>query len=312
MAASDADVGDREFILVSIHAHEHAHADGQQREHHPQPGGHRFCAHEQQAAGQESDEEQCLEGLAGAALHGDNGTALAGDCHLTRSSPTRARSGGRYACHRRIAVPRPSALKDSVRPALRILLSSYVTNGVAAASGLLLISALVHLLLGAAAAAAATVGVIVVTPPDTPSPRRGKFTHFLPAVLIGTPLFFATGALRHSVPALGALLVGASFVAFLGAAWGKRGLPVSVSVMFAMVFALASPAGADTAQVLQETLAFALGACLYVLWGTAVNMLLNGRYRVLALADALHAVTRLMRAQGLHFTMDRHAQQRTA
>jgi uncharacterized membrane protein YccC len=203
-------------------------------------------------------------------------------------------------------------LLDLLRPARRIVLSSYVANGAVAALGLLLVTVLVHLFLGAEAAAAATVGAIVVTPPDQPAPRRGKFTHFLPAVLIGTPLFLATGVLRQSPLALAVLLVGATFFAFLGAAWGRRGLPVSVSVMFSMVFALAAPAPADFDQALRETLAFALGAWCYILWGTAANSLLNARYRVLALAASLSAIADLMRIQGLHFTMPAEAQRRTA
>ncbi|WP_299797033.1 FUSC family protein [Ramlibacter sp.] len=199
-----------------------------------------------------------------------------------------------------------------LRTTRRIALSSYVANGMVAALGLLLVTALVHLLLGAAAGAAAGVGAIVVTPPDQPAPKRGKFTHFLPAVLIGTPLFFATGVLRQSGPALALLLVGATFCAFLGAAWGRRGLPVSVSVMFSMVFALAAPRPGDIDQALRETLAFALGAWIYILWGTTANSLLNPRYRVLAVADSLWAIAALMRTQGLHFTMEPEAQRRTA
>ncbi len=201
---------------------------------------------------------------------------------------------------------------DLLRAARRIALSSYVANGMIAALGLLVVTAAVHLFLGAAAGAAAGVGAIVVTPPDQPAPRRGKFTHFLPAVLIGTPLFFATGMLRQSAPALALLLASATFFAFLGAAWGRRGLPVSVSVMFAMVFALAAPQPVDIDQAVRETLAFALGAWIYILWGTTANSLLNPRYRVLALADSLWAIAALMRTQGLHFTMEPQAQQRTA
>jgi uncharacterized membrane protein YccC len=203
-------------------------------------------------------------------------------------------------------------LFDKLRRARRILLSSYVANGAVAALGLLLVTVVVHLFLGPEAAAAATVGAIVVTPPDQPAPRRGKFTHFLPAVLIGTPLFMVTGLLRESPIALSALLGGATFFAFLGAAWGRRGLPVSVSVMFAMVFSLAAPAPGDFDTALRETLAFALGAWCYILWGTLLNSLLNSRYRVLALADSLSAVSALMRTQGLHFTMPPDAQRRTA
>jgi uncharacterized membrane protein YccC len=204
-------------------------------------------------------------------------------------------------------------MKEKLRAAWRIALSSYVANGTVAATGLLVISALAHLLLrDPAAAAAAGIGVIVVIPPDQPAPRRGKFTHLLPAALLGTPLFYITGLVRHSPLELSALLVSATFLAFLGAAWGKRGLPVSVSVMFAMIFALASPPTAGREQLLHQTLAFALGGFLYVLWGTGLNVVLNGRYRVLAVVDSLHATANLMRTQGLQFTMPQAALERTA
>jgi uncharacterized membrane protein YccC len=203
-------------------------------------------------------------------------------------------------------------LKAYLRAALHVLLSSYVANGLVAGVGLLVISTLVQLGFGAAAGAAATVGVIVVTPPDQPSPRRGKFVHLLPAAVVGVPLYCATLLLRNSPLGLPALLVGASFAAFLGGAWGKRGLPISISAMFSMIFALATPAPADTRAALQETFHYALGAGLYLLWGTAANALLNRRYRVLMVVESLSAVAALMRTQGLHFTMPLEAQKRTA
>jgi uncharacterized membrane protein YccC len=196
--------------------------------------------------------------------------------------------------------------------ARRIALSSYVANGLVAALGLLVISALVQVLLGPAASAAAAVGVIVATPADQPAPRHGKFTQLLPTLLIGAPLFLATSLLRHDVLGLGVLLVVTTFLAFLGAAWGKRGLPVSFSVMFAMIFALAAPVPATLHGALAEVEAFALGGALYVVWGTLANSLLNSRYRVLTLSDSLRSVATLMRTQGLHFTMPVEAQQRTA
>jgi uncharacterized membrane protein YccC len=184
---------------------------------------------------------------------------------------------------------------------LRVALGSNVTNGLAAAVGLMLISALVQLFLGPFAAAAATVGVIVVVPPDQPAPRRGKFFQLLPAAVIGPPLFFAIQVLHSDPLALSALLVAATFVAFLGAAWGKRGLPISISVMFAMIFSMAVPprAAPDV-----TTLWFALGGFTYVLYATAANAWLNARYRVLMLADALWTVARLMRTQARQFTAE--------
>jgi uncharacterized membrane protein YccC len=194
-------------------------------------------------------------------------------------------------------------LKETLRQALRVALSSYATNGLVTALGLLVISALVHVLLGPAASAAATVGVIVVTPPDRPAPRRGKFSQLLPAVVLGVPLFLGVQALHHAPLPLWLLLVGSTFLAFLGAAWGKRGLPISIAVMLAMVFAFAAPPPASFDDALQQTLYFVIGAGLYLLWGPLANSLLNSRYRVLTLVDSLFAVASLMRTQALAFTL---------
>jgi len=190
-------------------------------------------------------------------------------------------------------------LNDSVRPALRVLLSSHVANGVAAGLGLLLVSALAHLLFGPAGSAAATVGVIVVTPPDQPAPRRGKFSQLLPAAVVAVPLFLATQLVHQRPLALWVLLVTATFVAFLGAAWGKRGLPIAISAMFAMLFSLAAPSDGGLDAALRQTMHFTFGAVLYLAWATAANALLNARYRRLALVDTLGAVVSLMRTQAL-------------
>jgi uncharacterized membrane protein YccC len=190
------------------------------------------------------------------------------------------------------------------RAALRVALSYYVTNGLSTALGLLLISGTVHLLLGPFAAVTASVGVIVVTPPDQPAPRRGKFWQLLPAALIGPPLFFAVQVLHAEPVRLGVLLVLASFGAFLGGAWGKRGLPISVSVMLALIFPMAVPAQSGGATVLSTSLYFALGAAVYLVYATVMNALLNARYRVQMLADTLLAVAALMRTQARQFTPD--------
>ena len=194
-------------------------------------------------------------------------------------------------------------MKDTARTALRVLFSSHVTNGLSAGAGLLVSSAIAHSLLGPAAAATAMVGVIVVTPPDYPAPRRGKFTHLLPAALIGTPLFLAVQLLHHQPWPLWLLLVAATFVAFLGAAWGKRGLPIAISAMFSLIFSLATPAAGGLDAALRQSAYFALGAGLYLLWGTAANAMLNARYRTLAVVDSLQAVVSLMRTQALQLAV---------
>lgn len=192
-------------------------------------------------------------------------------------------------------------IADRGSRALRVALSYYVTSGMSAALGLALISALMHAWAGEFAAAAAQVGVIVAIPPDQPAPRRGKFRQLLPAAVIGPPLFFAVQMLHGDALRLSALLVPAAFVAFLGAAWGKRGLPISISIMFAMIFSMATPAPQDQATALSTSLYFALGSAAYIVYATIANLVLNARYRVAMLADTMFGVCALMRAQAAQF-----------
>ena len=185
----------------------------------------------------------------------------------------------------------------------RVLLSFYITNGMAAALGLFLISGAVHLLFGAVAAGATSIGVIVCVPPDQAAPIKGKFWHLLPAAVIGIPLFFGVQALRMEPLWLAVLLVPASFLAFLAGAWGKRGLPIAVSAMFAMVFSMANPNHHGVAGAIPSTLFFALGAVAYLLYGTLANHLLNARYRTQMLADTLSILAKLMHSQAEQFIL---------
>lgn len=194
------------------------------------------------------------------------------------------------------------AAADRSRAAMRVALSHYITNGMSVAFGLLLISGGMHLWLGTLAASAASVGVIVTAPPDLTAPRRGKFFQMLPAPLIGLPLFFCVQLLHAEPLRLGLLLVPATFFAFLAMAWGKRGIPIAIAVMFSMVFSMATPTPADMHEALQRTLYFGLGAGLYVLYATLANLVLNARYRVQTMADLLLSLSALMRTEARQFT----------
>jgi len=195
----------------------------------------------------------------------------------------------------------PSSAAPRVRAALRIALSHYVASGLTVALGLLFISGGIHLWLGTLAASTAATGVIVTAPPDLPGPRRGKFLQMLPAPLIGLPLFFAVQMLHGAPIRLGLLLVPATFMAFLAMAWGKRGIPIAIAVMFSMVFSMATQAPAGMADVIERTWHFGLGAGLYVIWATLANLALNGRFRTQSIADVLYSLAALMRTEASQF-----------
>ncbi len=199
-------------------------------------------------------------------------------------------------------VTAPSAGRR--RAAVRIVLSHYVTQGLSAALGLFVISALAHAVWGAFAAAVVSVGVVVCIPPDQPAPKRGKFFQLLPAAVLGLPLFFAVQFLHAEPLHLGLLLVPASFFAFLGGAWGKRGLPIAISIMFAMIFSMAIPNHAHSGNLALTCLYFGAGSIAYLVWATLANALLNGRFRRQMLADTLLSLSELMRVQARHFGPD--------
>ena len=188
-------------------------------------------------------------------------------------------------------------LANVLRPLIRTALSHYVANGVVAAFGLLLVGVLVRATLGGPAASVAAIGVIVCIPPDQASAQKGKFWHLLPAAAIGVPLFFGVQMLHAQPVWLGLLLLPATFLSFLAAAWGKRGVPVAVSAMFSVIFSMAAAARAGVAQPLADTTYFALGAALYLGYAVAANALLNTRYRHQMLAATLLALVHLMRSQ---------------
>lgn len=177
----------------------------------------------------------------------------------------------------------------------RALLSAHVLNGASVAVGMFLVTTLVHAGWGAEAAANATVGVITALVTDVVRPRRGKLAHLLAAPLVGVPLFGAVQLLRGHPIELGLLLVPATFVAFLGMAWGKRGMPVAVAVMMAMLFALSPHPPSGPPEAMARTLYCALGAALYVVYAAATNAALNGRYRAQLLADLLLTMAALLR-----------------
>ena len=187
------------------------------------------------------------------------------------------------------------------RAALRVALSYYIANGLSVALGLFLIASGVHFFMGVLASSTAAVGVLVAAPPDLYGPRRGKFWQMLPAPLIGLPLFFAVQVLHGAPLQLGLLMVPATFLAFLAMAWGKRGIPIAISVMFSMVFSMATPTPTGMEQAIERTWHFGIGAGLYVLYATLANLALNARYRVQVIADVVLSLAALMRTQARQF-----------
>ena len=181
----------------------------------------------------------------------------------------------------------------------RGLLNHYVLNGLEVALGLFLVTTLVHLVWGVQHAAAASVGVIVTIVVDTPAPKRGKFWRMLPAPLLGAPLFWLVQLLDQHPVLLGFLAVFSTFFGFLWMAWGKRGGPIAIAMVLAMVLGMSiTPQPGRVLETASEsTLFFAIGAACYLVYAVAANAVLNWRYRVQFIADTVLSLAALMLEQ---------------
>jgi uncharacterized membrane protein YccC len=202
----------------------------------------------------------------------------------------------------------PSARAQSARTVRRTvwrlactLAGASMANGLAVAIGLVVVAIALYLAGGLAAASAGAVGILVTTLADVPSPKRRKLQQMLPTPLLGAPLFLSIQLAHHDPVQTGAVLVCGAFVSFMGMAWGKRGGPVSVGLIFCMIFSMATPPPASLIVALVRTGWFFAGSVLYLLWSVAANAALNRRYRTQLLAESLISFGNALRIQGHRF-----------
>ena len=145
---------------------------------------------------------------------------------------------------------------------LRVALSQYVTNGLSVTVGLVVIMLLIFETAGLAGASSAAVGVMVTSLPDVPSARKRKIMQMLPAPLLGTPLFMLVQLTDHDAWLLGTVLVTGTFLAVMMMSWGKRGGPLTFSLLFSMLFSMAAPPATSLEQIALHGGWFLLGAVL--------------------------------------------------
>ncbi|MDQ2778211.1 MAG: FUSC family protein [Pseudomonadota bacterium] len=174
-------------------------------------------------------------------------------------------------------------------------LPSYILNGVAVAVGIGLIQLLISTVAGSHAAHLALSGAVCASLADQPLPAARTW-HRVSAAVIGSVLATAiVEALRPHPLLIGVAIAAITWLAMMAQAWGPRAGAVSFAPILAIVFALASPAGADALVV--TTGWNAAGAACYLAWSMACAAVLAPRYRRLALVDALAATAELLRAR---------------
>ncbi|WP_353647345.1 FUSC family protein [Polaromonas sp. C04] len=188
-------------------------------------------------------------------------------------------------------------LRAATHRVLRVVLSQYVTNGLAVSVGLLVILLAVFALAGVVAVSSAAVGVLITSLPDVAAPRRGKLTQILPAPLLGAPLFVLVQLVHQDPVQLGLVLVAGTFLSVMLMAWGKRGGPITFSMLFSMLFAMAAPPPSSLEQIAMNTGWYGVGAVLYLIWAVLTTHVLNQLFRTQLLAECLVTFAQILRTQ---------------
>lgn len=185
-------------------------------------------------------------------------------------------------------------------------LPASLLNGLTIGAGLLLLTAGLFPTWGASAAIAASSGYGATSVADVVCPPRGKALAMLFAVL-GVTLVTALVHLAHGQAwATAAVVLGVTFSALLWSAWGKRGLPQSFAMILTLIFQMAAAraGSSEPAAQIAHVAWVAVGAVAMAGWAVLTNRWLAPRFRVLALADSLHNLSRMVRTQAA-WTRDR-------
>ncbi|HEX2009470.1 MAG TPA: FUSC family protein, partial [Roseateles sp.] len=181
---------------------------------------------------------------------------------------------------------------------LKPRLPAHVLNGLTVALGIGLLQLLFTGLAGAQTAQLALSGAIFASLADLPTTLSRSWGRVLAAGLAGTLAALLIAALRPWPAAVGLAIALLGFVSMLSLAWGPRAGPLSFAAVLSIVFTMAHPPASDPlAEALRLAQWHALGALAYLAWSQGVLALLQRRYRRLALAAALAATARLLRAR---------------
>lgn len=173
-------------------------------------------------------------------------------------------------------------------------LPAFALNGLCVALGVGLSQGAAALLGPSGAAHAATAGAIYASLPHLVDRPGRAARRALAGGVLGSATALAITLLEPSPLSLNLGIAGLVFAAMMTMAWGPRAGPVAFTVVLAIVFSLASPSSLPHSELLSWTL---FGAAIYAGWALLSTLLLEGRYRTLAVASAVGASARLLRSR---------------
>lgn len=173
-------------------------------------------------------------------------------------------------------------------------LPAHVLNGASVSVGLGLVQVLVSLAADGELAQAASVGAVLASLPHRTNRPLQAVRRTLVGGLLASLVTLVVLATAPWPVLCGFTIALVTFVALLGMAWGPRAAPIVFSVTLGMIFSLARPSGYGALALAWAT---ALGVLVYVGWALVSQLLLERRYRALAVADAMAAAASLLEAR---------------
>jgi len=173
------------------------------------------------------------------------------------------------------------------RQVLVLVHGRYFTSGLVSAVGVAALGLFTYALAGLGPAIALGSGALTVCFADNPAPTRVKRVELLFTSVASTVAFAMVSASLWWPPVQIGLIPLLGFFSGLIAAWGKRALAASFSVLFISVITLGSPAMQNLTQLAAAVALFLFGALLYTAYALLLAHWLRRRTKQQALAELL-------------------------
>ncbi len=182
-------------------------------------------------------------------------------------------------------------------PRLAMRLPAHVLNGLAVSVGISIIQITLALTAGPLPALAAGTGAICASLADLPIAPARTWRRVGTGALVAWASGLLVNLLRESGVTMGFTVVALSFISTMAWAWGPRAGPLAFIPILALIFTLAAPPPASSAELMVRSGWTAVGALSYFGWALLSSRVLQPRYRTLALAAALQALAALLRSR---------------
>lgn len=177
----------------------------------------------------------------------------------------------------------------------RHIYSHYYYSGLTAATGVVGIAVIAFLLGGFPLASAMAMGAMCTSISDQPTPSQHKFAELAIGLLVSTLIAATVSINKHDQLALGITVVSVSFVAAFVTAYGRKAMPLSFAMAFAIILSISlkepllSPA--DFVKY------FFFGGSAYLLFSVAISRFLDFKTRQQTLAEFVLELAKFIYSQ---------------